>query len=700
MARQVSVSIDNNFSKGLVTEASGMTFPENSCTVTLDCVHQPTGNVERRLGYDFEINHSLRNISKTDGVVVSYLWKDVDGDGELSLLVKQVRNTLVFYDASTTEPLSSQAISDSINLNSFDPTGDAPEPRTRECQFTSGNGRLFVVHPYLNPFSVEFDKNTRLFTTTDIEIQVRDFEGLEDNLAVTTRPQGSKGSMSTAHHYNLLNQGWDETHLTTWDGHHPNMPSNVDVMWRFKNYLDEYTLNETDHVTQGNSPAPKGHFILDVFNKDREDVSDLNIDIESTDFQRPSTVSFFAGRVFYAGTNFVDFNSKIFFTQIIESDKQFGKCHQVNDPTSEGTFDLLPSDGGVIDIQEAGTIFKMLSLPGGLVAFASNGVWLISGSTGIGFTANDYTVTKLSSISSISNTSFIDLAGSPVWWNIEGIYKLEGSGGQGFQVTSLTEQTIKSYYATIPPSEKRSARGYFNPLDGSVQWLFRNIESTSIEEFYEYNRILNLDTSTGAFYIWTIPDHNVKVHGIVVIENRGGVANLENVFDNSGNVVTSGGEDVQVWTISDSIVTPIYKYIVSYSDGGDRFTFAEARRDDYTDWVLEGDPVDYTSTFTTGYRLRGNAMTDFQSNYVTFYSDNDSMYSVQGVWDYSNVSGSGRWTVPQIIDAQGEDNYDVVIKRRKIRGSGKSIQIKADSVTGQPFNIIGWAMMTSANQTP
>ena len=45
MPRQALVSIENNFTKGLITEASGLTFPENSCTETINCVHKHTGNV-------------------------------------------------------------------------------------------------------------------------------------------------------------------------------------------------------------------------------------------------------------------------------------------------------------------------------------------------------------------------------------------------------------------------------------------------------------------------------------------------------------------------------------------------------------------------------------------------------------------------------------------------------------------------------
>src|SRR3990167_4324879 len=601
MPRSIGNILEKNFAKGLITEASGLAWPEGACTATSNCVHKHTGEVQRRLGYDFEINWSVKSISKTEVVINSYLWKDVSGDGNISLLVMQVGSTLYFYDGSTADPLSSHPITDTVGLTTFSPAG-APAPNTQECQFASGNGKLFVVHPYLEAFSVEYDSNTQTFTATQIDIEIRDFEGIEDIHGLTTRTTASLAGVGTAHRYNMLNQGWTATNLTTWDTGRTDLPSNSDVMWRFKNSSDAFDLATIVNVDTGggNSPAPKGHYILNVYDQDRGAVSGLSITAVTTGYQRASTVAFFAGRLFYAGTNYVGFNSKIFFSQIIERDEQFGQCYQTNDPSAENLFDLLPTDGGVIVIQDAGTILKMISIPGGLVVFASNGVWLITGSTGIGFTANDYTQSKISSISALTHTSFVDFAGTPVWWNLEGIYRLKASQGGSFEVESMTEQTIKTFYNDIPPSEKRNARGMYNPVGGSIQWLYRSTEAGSLEDYYIYDRILNLDTRTGGFYEWTIPDTDLEIHGIVVLENRGGAVALEDVTDNSVVTVTANdASNVQVWTIGDSIVIPNYKYIVTYDSTGDKFTFAEARDTAYGDWDSYGTAENYESSFIT-----------------------------------------------------------------------------------------------------
>ena len=54
MPRSAAVSIENNFSKGLITEATAMNYPENSVADTDNSVFLKNGKVIRRYGIDFE----------------------------------------------------------------------------------------------------------------------------------------------------------------------------------------------------------------------------------------------------------------------------------------------------------------------------------------------------------------------------------------------------------------------------------------------------------------------------------------------------------------------------------------------------------------------------------------------------------------------------------------------------------------------
>lgn len=709
MTRQAGTAVTKTFSKGLITEATGLNFPEDACTETVNCVHNIKGSIERRLGFDFEPNYALKHIDPTGDAISSYLWRDVAGDGDLYFYAVHIGDKLYFYNASTTDPVSAHALTSYIDLADYIPSGSSFLPNMKECQFSAGNGLLFVTHPYLDAFYVSYDRDTNAVTGTQIDITVRDFKGLDEpTLATDSRPVTSLSGMTTAHHYNLLNQGWTATNLAVWDAGRTDMPSNADVMWSFKNSSDAFDLATVANVVNGNSPSPKGHYIFYGHNEDRATPSGLIIDSVTTENNRCSTNAFFAGRVFYAGTNFEGVNATIFFTQVIERPSQYGQCYQTNDPTSETLFDLLPSDGGTIVIRDAGTVIKMIPIPGGLAVFASNGVWLVTGSTGLGFTATDYTVSKVSSIRTLTHTSFVDIAGTICWWNLEGIYILGSAGQNGVEVKSLTHDKILSFFYDIPPSSKRFARGWFNPVTGVVQWLYRNTEAGTLDEIYQFDRVLNFNTFLGAFYTWELSVTDVHVTGLVVIENLGGSVETETVVRDNGNtVVDDAGETVIIYTINSGIVVPKFKYLVYYTDGSSavQFTFAEERNTDYLDWPIyylatTGGTI-FNSYFTSGYHLRGDAIRKFQPTYLKIFSQNDiaSKYTIKGLWDYASSGDTGRWSPAQTL-THSTDDFDYLSKRVKIRGHGIALQFRVDSFDSEPFHIIGWSEYSTGNAQP
>lgn len=694
MPRNQGSVVESNFAAGYITEATSLNFPPNSWKESDNCTPEQIGNVTRRLGIDFEANYSTKTRSREDRAVSTYLWKNVAGSSTLQLFVVQTGDRIHFWDASTTDPLSSHPITDFIDLDDFKYSG-APTTRYNECQYADGNGLLFVTHPQCDPFRVSYDENTETFTANRIVVRIRDLKGLDDNLEVDERPTSGYSGLSTEKKYNLRNQGWNQENLDLWDAARTDMPSNADVMWSFKDSNEDFDTDLIEKFYRGNSPAPKGRYILKLFDQDRGDASGLTIPSEVLP-ARFRTVAFHAGRVFYAGIDYEGYNSKIYFSQVVENPDQYSKAYQINDPTSEIMFDLLPTDGGFIDIRECGNIIKIAPLGSGLAVWASNGVWFVSGSTGLGFTATDYSVVKISETHALTASSFVEVGGTMSWWNLEGIQtlQLEGAGGK---VVSLTEPKIKTYYNTIPPSAKRAARGFFNGITGIVQWIYREDEAEDVTQLYEATKLLNFNTNTGAFYIWTPAVSDVTINGIVVLEHRGGDVE-EELVTVDGVTVTADGDDVTVLTLENAVVVPKFKYLVSYPDDGSyELTFAEAWDEDYEDWASFDDAVDYESYFITGYGLRGEGNKTFQNNYVTFHSGMDSQYYVQGIWDFTNSGDSGRWTSTQLIDTTTQTHRDYVYNKRKIRGHGKAVQIKVSSVPGQSFNVIGWAVNVAVN---
>lgn len=289
MARNQAIEVDNNFSKGLITENTALNFPKDACTEAVNCVFDETGRVFRRKPIDLEEEFQFLGLLSTaqhDDVCSEYLWTDVAGLGTVSFLVQQVGNRIYIFDASTNTDLSkNQKII--LSLDTVKASGTPNSPRTNICQYAQGNGHLIVTNRACDPFYIAYNVTTDTFGVSRITVQYRDFIGIDDGYTSRTRPgfatitdmvndvQGAK------HYYNLLNQGWWQGGATAgapsaasalgqWDTAFANMPSNNDAVAYFRaspsDALDSARVNSYE---QGNTPAPKGHFLLTVGNADR-----------------------------------------------------------------------------------------------------------------------------------------------------------------------------------------------------------------------------------------------------------------------------------------------------------------------------------------------------------------------------------------------------------------------------------------------
>lgn len=709
MARSIQVTVENNFTRGLITEATALNFPQNAATAMSNCLLDSRGIISRRLGFDYESSYAQKNISRGTSVINDFLWKDAIGDGSKTFVVVQVGGLLHFYETGVTEAISGGVHATTVDLTDFSPAG-APSPGAAECQFAEGLNSLYVVHPDLDPFKVDYDSGGDTFTTAQTTVEIRDFQGsTADTLALDERPTVTVGAMDIEHKYNLFNQGWyhdTNAALTTWDGGRTDLPSSADVWWAYKNSLDAFAVAVIPLVTLGNTPAPKGHYILDAFNPDRDTASGLSgvTDEYAAGTNRFSTIAFFAGRVWYAGLNYQGLSSNIYFSQIIEKDAQLGHCYQANDPTSEVVPDLLASDGGLISIQDGGSIIKMFPFQGALLIFTTNGIWAIAGSEGVGFSANDFAIQKISSIPALSATSFTESAGSPVWWNSDGIYTVVSGEGGATQVQSLTDRTIKSLFRDIPLASKSLARGAYNSVENKIHWVYRTTTALDPDDTYEFDAVLTLDTLSSAFSPWTLTSTNdVQIHGVLAVEAT--TSTLQEVIvvdDSPTNVVDDSGNVVIIYEASNPLIAPVFKYLVSVAGASNHdFTFAESKDPALLDWAEETSTgIDFSSSFTTGYKIQGNAQRFFQSNYVFVFLEQETVSGsclMRGIWDFASNTASNKYSSQQQIYNSALLNRTVNFRRLKIRGKGRALQLSFNSETGQPFSIIGWSTFDTVN---
>ncbi len=721
MSRGKQVQIFNDFTKGLVTEASGLNFPANACTETWDCLFSNTGIVSRRNGFDYESDFETDNLTRNDSIIASFVWRGVAGSGTLVYVVVQVGATLYFYEEDPNGPLSPGFEAFSLDLTAHQPSG-APSPKGIACQFDTAKGLLFVAHPYCHPMRVQFNSSGPSITVTDIEVQIRDFDGLTSTATYPdfkTRPTSTRAALDDFDEYNLLNRGWGSTvrssggstvvALDHWDSSATTMPALNEYWWYYLDTSEEFNVNFFNSEGTPNTKVIGGAYILKAFSQERDvvsGISGLSDDDITSSYFRPKSIASYAGRVFYAGVDYQGFNTNIYYSQILETPDLAGYCYQVNDPTARSNRDLLATDGGVITIPNIASVVKLFAYGNKLLVFCTNGVWSISGSNdgGGGFTAKDYSVTKLSSVGAVSASSFVDVDGTPLWWNYEGIWTIAPSQTGSDQLQSLTRDTIQTFYDQIPTANKKYAKGAYDRNNQVVRWIYRSTDaSDDVDNFMNYNRVLSFNLKKGAFYPWTI-DQTAGVYVNDIINSIGVSTEAEqsDVTSSGATVTDPAGEVVTAFEFTEESRPSLFKYYVSKLVSGTTysFTWATATNSDYLDWdvATSGSGVSFDSYVISGFNIMGQAQRFTETNYITAFLTNypDSSCYFQNYWDFASTQDSPRVSVPQQI-YRNKLQVDVQQARIKVRGRGRSVQFSFRSEDGKPFFIHGWS--TTVTQT-
>lgn len=203
MPRSSATSVEQNFSRGLITEATAMNYPENSVVEGANVIFTKTGKVIRRYGVDFETDYQVKTFDDLgvmqdatnpedyfdNCVITEFEWVTVANDGSLSFLVVQIGDMLRFFEIDdTNNSISKNFKSFSVHLKDYQTATFSDDygqfVASKECSFGSGFGKLFVSHPYCDPIAITYDPAGDSISVATINVQVRDFERLDDSLAV------------------------------------------------------------------------------------------------------------------------------------------------------------------------------------------------------------------------------------------------------------------------------------------------------------------------------------------------------------------------------------------------------------------------------------------------------------------------------------------------------------------------------------
>jgi len=205
----------NSFIRGLITEASELTFPENASIAEDNMVLNRQGSRQRRLGMDYENLASVIDTGKTSLLFDNFHvgateWKHVNSDGSVSFGVVQIGNELWFIDLFS-DTLSSTIKNQGSPVKLDSDTIGYTVSGLKKISVAPVNGALVITSEELTlPLLLEYNEEEDVFIISDVELKVRDIWGVYDTLNTNERP----ATLETDHHYNLLNQGWPANRIT------------------------------------------------------------------------------------------------------------------------------------------------------------------------------------------------------------------------------------------------------------------------------------------------------------------------------------------------------------------------------------------------------------------------------------------------------------------------------------------------------
>jgi hypothetical protein len=701
MPRQTAGVEVNAFVKGLVTEASPLTFPDNASLDEMNMVLNKDGSRRRRLGMDYESGYALIDSGQASDPSLTFtpfVWKQPGGYTDKEFLVIQSGTRITILD-STIKPISSSIIGQ-YNIGSS---------VSKKMSMASVDGIMVVTTGDGNIYG--FDYNGSGITTTTGRLKIRDLFGVADTIGsfdyldgsgISTRPS----TLTQAHTYNLRNQTFSvprklETGLadatedpirsffvksgsTVYPANSDNLVSYLysDANNASDRNIKRYFASDNFVNQLGTNRAPLGYFIIDAMNRGASRLSEyakllaanpllaygVNSLPQDLTPGGASVLTSYAGRIWYGGfsaqlvggdSESPRMTSYILFSRLVQNISDIYKCYQEGDPTSAEIPDLVDTDGGFLRIDGAYNIQGLVNVGEALMVVAENGVWKITGGSGYGFKATDYLTSKITEHGCISPGSITIVDNTFMYWSDDGIYHINQNQYGDWVGTNITTATIQTLFDNIPYLAKVRCQGAYDSYQRQIRWMYNNYFDA------DPPKELVLDVNLTAFYQTELkaisPGQLPRPLAIVKVPPFTTTSKDATVLNGVGNTVVNASIN-NVIISQKSVVSQTSElyYIVadSISGGTVRLTLAYYRDDEFTDWVSkDGIGIDAKAYLLTGYASGGDFQRQKQVPYITVYSKkteigftddyvpiNPSSIIVQGQWGWTNLAASNKWT--------------------------------------------------------
>lgn len=532
-----------DFSKGVITEGSKLTYSENSLLDSLNVSFTPGKPLSKRLGMLVNSNVDLVDadpVSGLNGYTGAWYWEAPGGYSDRGTLVFGIGNEIIGISVNGALENAFQIDLDDVVQESFGAPPGGQYFQVEETSFTAISNKLYVVcygedrgNAASRIVVVEFNNMaTAGFSNYDasvLEIQYRDFGDASTlDLGEEMHPDSNPDQYG-AIVYDLFNRGFPhvtgpyaQSKFRIMDSSRGEYPyGGRDPLGYYRSRIGRYPTKgtifalglanypelvndtprqdkvwdvdpyRTQNINFGS--AATGHVILSAYNPRRWQTAmrlmnrpdDLS-QVDTTPDPEPEI--FTAAATWYGRACFGTSSGKVFMSQLYKDSRNniAGKCYQEQDPTDSEFNELLATDGTVIDIGGAGAVIGMAPLGNSLVIMTNQGVWQLQGSSE-SYSIQAVSVSKLLSDSCTERNSIISFPGGIAFFADSAIYVVQRDPTVGtLSATAVSDDTIKSLYIDRYASGVSCAA--FDYKNKRVEWI------------YPDGKILQFDVRTGAFF--------------------------------------------------------------------------------------------------------------------------------------------------------------------------------------------------------
>tara|TARA_R110000772_G_scaffold64511_2_gene144275 strand:- start:2139 stop:4352 length:2214 start_codon:yes stop_codon:yes gene_type:complete len=602
--------------------------------------------------------------------VSTHIWENINEKATVSFDIVQIGTSLYFYDALKTAA-SATPKNGGVAIV-------LPGDGNIRWQSAILGGRIVFVTGNATVLSLQYDEATDTVTFDSHGLLSRDVWGIDDGLDNDERPN----SLTPQHEYNLINQGWGKDNPDSALDYYQKFkadigefPSNADLVQAGKNIGNDSIFSSffSARAYTGNTPAPKGHSIIDVFDRSSSrgyapnntgllnnmgfssglwaggiygSIQDLLLDVGfvpngalpgipvDKTLTGVTAVATYAERFFYAGMEsaLTGGDSKspllghlVFFSQLVDANDKLGKCYQDGDPTSEDDPDVVATDGGFIKIPEMSRCLRLVPFARSLVVFAENGVWEITGSDS-GFKATDFQVVKITDTGALNAGSIVEVEDLIYFWSRGGIYRLTRNDvSTGIGVESISETTIQTIFEGFNTSATTNVTGVYDTVAKQIRWMLNALPAYSgTEERAQYETEIVFDVLLEAFYLTKLPAPDGDLPYMAGYTTTPGFLTAEvrnDVIIGGDDVVSAGNDVVTNDDVRQGDFSQIkYLAILPSTLGATyKYTYSSFRGLAFEDWPTAqgGSGTDAAAFMLSGYETLGDSQRQKQVTYIT-----------------------------------------------------------------------------------